>query len=245
MSIGISNNQKNLSFGALQSQKWKRVLKYIELTPSSPVSDAFVKEMASGIESIDGRVLRQILKVQNLKFKLAQKTSDAFPYLKGLQPRGWPKDKTWDNVGALSQGGKIGLFEKPIGEPTPSINAVRHEAGHELLRSFKKVINVDFDDTKGYTQAYLTDISKLYENMKKYGKKVKYADFCINYVVQGSTPKNPTKGGKNEAFAEIFAMLNGGSNQERDFKGMDKLYKQVFPETTAYVEKLLYLMGKR
>jgi len=40
-------------------------------------------------------------------------------------------------------------------------------------------------------------------------------------------------------------MLNGGSAQEEFSKGMDKLYKQVFPNTVAYVEKLLGLLGKR
>lgn len=249
MSIGISNTQKNLSFSGLQAKglagKGKRMMKYIELTPGSPVSDAFVKEMSTGIESVDGRVLKQIITGQDLKFNLAQKYTDISPDLKGVTPRGWPKGTTWDNVASGSENGKIILCEKPIDQPLPTVSTIRHEIGHELHKLFKKVTGFDFINTESYTQTYLKDIKNLPENMQKYGNRVEDSQFYMNYVTQGSTPKKAIERGKREAFAEIFAKLNGGSDQETFSKGMDELYQKVFPNTVAYVEKLLYLLGKR
>jgi len=261
MSVGISNNYMNIqekpAFCGTKANKlankWRRELKHIDLTPGSPISDAFVKEMAQGIESL-GIVGKKIInprtvKLKELKYKLAQKTSDAFPELKKLQPRGWPKDLTWDNNSCIHRGGGkrlIGLFEKPIGiQPQASISSVRHDTSHELDEMFHKICGDNFTDTKGFTRAYLGDIKNSTINIRKYGKKVKNADHYINYLIQGSTFYKATEGGKKETFAEIFAMLNGGSAQEEFSKGMDKLYKQVFPNTVAYVEKLLGLLGKR
>jgi len=203
--------------------------------------------MAQGVESIDGRILKQIIKGQNLKYKLAQKTSDVYSHLKGVTPRGWPEGKTWDNAGALSYGGKVGLFEKPVdsSRAKPKSNTIRHETGHELDKVFRKNIGIRFIETKGFTYAYLKDIKNLPENMKNCKAKPKEIDSAINYQIQGSTPQHATEAGKSEAFAETFAMLNGGSAQEAYVKGMDKFYKKAFPNTIEYVKKLLYLMGKR
>lgn len=258
MSVGISNNYVNIqnqpvfcgSKAMKQANKWRRELKHIDLIPNSPVSDAFVKERAGNIQSLDivgKKIIKpEFIKQRELRFSLAQKTSDIYPELKGITPRGWPEGRTWDNCGAISRGGEIGLFEKPIAlQRQASISSVRHEIGHELNRLFKKVIGIEFKETKGYTEAYMKDIADLPENFRKYGKKVRGADHYINYIVQGSTPQKATEAGKREAFAEIFAMLNGGSKIEEYAKGMDKLYKKVFPNTTAYVEKLLWLLGKR
>jgi len=244
MSVGISNNYANLQKNERKISFEGKInaRKYIELTPGSPVSDAFVKEMAQGLESIDGRILKHVTKDGNFKMKLAQKTTDAFPALKGLPAPGYPKGYTVDSAPAMSMGeGLTGFFEKPINQEKPTPVSIVHEIGHELDNLFKK----RFTGTEGFTEVYLKDIQNLPENMKRYSKKVENADSYINYVIQGSTSHNATARGKGEAFAELFAMLNGGSVQEDYSKGMDKLYKQVFSNTTAYVEKLLYLMGKR
>lgn len=263
MSVGISNNTQNISFSGLQAkglaQKGKRMMKYIEFTHGSPVSDTFVKEMSDGIHSIDERVLKQIIRVQNLKVKLAEKCSDAFPELKGLHPRGWPEGETWDNVCNISMNGRIGLFEHPIDHNQPPSTAkIRHEFGHELHRAFQKVIGVDFINTAGYTQAYLKDITNLPKSIEDL--KIKeipeilrksfstpdglntYKDWlkeAIQYQVQGSTPDKATEAGKQETFAEVFALLTG------KYENLFKPYEVLFPNTITYVEKLLYLMGKR
>jgi len=247
MSVEISNNnaifqrnERKISFEGINARK------YIDLFSNSPVSDAFVKEMAQGIESM-GIVGQKTIKGQNLRYKIAQKTSDIFPELKGHHPEGWPEGTTVDNAPGFSAVGFIALFEKPIDQPKPNITLVRHETLHGLDSLFGKIFkgNEFFTDTKGFTKAYLKDIKNLPENMKKYGKKVKDADTYINYLIQGSNPQKANTQGKREAFAVIGAKLNGGSDQEKLSKGMDKLIDKVFPNTVAYVEKLLWLLGKR
>jgi len=252
MSLEISNNQKNLSFSGLKTG----INKNIVLCRKSPVSDAFIKEMSAGIDSIDERVLKQIVKGQNLEYVLAKRIAGLFPQFKRKHPKGWGKGRTQNNVGAVSAGGIIGLFEAPIIPKTcrkdfsadyirAKVEDVRHETGHELHRMFEKITGVDFTNTKGYTEAYLKDIKNLPKNIKNCKAKQENIDFATDYQIQGSTPEKATEIGKQETFAELFAMLNGGSGAEKYEKGMDKIYKQLFPDTVAYVEKLLYLMGKR
>ncbi|HBG49884.1 MAG TPA: hypothetical protein DDW90_10375 [Cyanobacteria bacterium UBA9971] len=255
MSVGTSNNymniQENPTFCGSRTKKWakkeQKFLKYIELTPNSPVSDTFEKEMIQGIKFVDESVLKQVAKDGNLKMKLAQKATDAFPDLD--KSFVFADGRTWDECPSISRGtGLTGYFEKPLGynHPKPSSNHVVHEIGHELDKLFIKIFGDRFVNTKGFTEVYLKDIAKLPENLKKYSKKITAeTSDRLDYLIQGSTPRNITKRGKIEAFAEIFAMLNGGSAQEARLKGIDKLYKKVFPNTTAYIEKLLRLLGKR
>ena len=240
MSVGISTNYVNIQskpvFCGVNPQKWKSALKYIELCPNSPVSKDFVEDMAEGILAM-GYIGEKIIKANKLKYKLAQKASDAFPSLIGKHPQGWPKDATWDNCGALSYSGKVGLFENPVGNEFTTINAVWHETGHELYRTLKK--------KEDFTKAFLKDIKNLPQNLEIHKNKVKRPDYYIDYVVQGSTPQKATLGGKAETFAEIFAKLMGGSVQERFCKGTDNLYDGIFPDTIAYIKDLLHSIGKK
>ena len=67
--------------------------------------------------------------------------TDHWDHLKGVQPRGWPAGKTWDNVPGC-QGGKevvvatTGTDSKrrvpARGEGHGSVNMTLHEAGHSL-----------------------------------------------------------------------------------------------------------------
>jgi len=189
MSVGISNyyttSRREPAFSGSKALKrangWKKQLNHIRGVRTSPVPYSFVEEMAKGIDSL-GPVGKKVIKKQNLKYVLAQKTTDAFPELKGLQPRGWSKWLTIDGTNALSMNGIIGLFEKPTSNPPANMSSVRHETGHELHRLFNKIIGIDFTDTKGYTEAYLKDITNLSENLKKYGKKVKNVNHYISYI---------------------------------------------------------------
>jgi len=232
------NGVQNISFGKIKAKK------HIVQHPNSPVSPEFIREMSEGIESL-GTVGEKVIKKEKLKFHLAQKTSGAFPELKYTHPRGWSTGKTYDNVPALSSPKGIGLFEKPINQRKAGISDIRHEVGHKLHRMFNKIIGCEFIDTQGFTDVYLKDMQNFSEKLKKYGKKVKDADFYMNYLVQESTRTNATKVGKREAFTEICAKLYGGSVLETYSKGMDKLIDKCFPNTVEYVKKFLWLMGKR
>lgn len=188
-----------------------------------------------------------------MDFILAQKTSDVFPFLKNRNVPGMLEGRDCDSTSAVALyrnvgdkiGAVIGLFEKPVSNTKAKIGEILHEMGHQVSDMFHKSIGVPFTETEGFTEAYLKDIKNLPENMKKYGKRVKGAEYGINLLTLGSTPNQADKDGKAEAFAEIFAMLNKKSISEQYSKGMDKLIRKIFPNTVAYTEKLLYLLGKR
>ncbi len=214
--------------------------------------------MAEGIESL-GSIGQKIINKQNLEYILVQRASDVLFNLKTAQLKGLPRMyariKIWltklrkgyifDTTSGISMKGTIGLFEKPTVNPPADISSVRHETGHELDKLFNKVIGIDFTKTKGYTEAYLKDLANLPENLKKYRKKIEGVNDYIDYITQGSTKKTATSIGKSESFADFFATLNGGSTAEKFSKGMDELYRKVFPNTVAYVQKLLWFLGKR
>lgn len=209
------------------------------------VPKIFQNEVAKGIRSV-GRSGLYAIKTQKLIYALAQKTSDVFPELKGVTPRGYPNYMTWDDVGAVSAGGIVGCFSKPKVHEISTI--IRHETGHEIDRSFAKTIGIQFTETKGFTDTYLSDLGKLKErlsNEKIKDKDLGFFKMDLEYITQGSTPQEATAGGKQETFAEIYAKLRGGSAFARRLTGGDKMLEQLFPNTVAYVQKLLHLLGDK
>ena len=157
---------------------------------------------------------------------------------------------------------------KPTHNSSAKADAVRHEVGHQGNKMFLNIINCCFTDTEGFTNAYLEDLKNLPKNFRNLRKKIFKKDYYedkknnkfepkkfkeyinksniwfrkkLDFIIQGSNPRKATDGGKDEAFAEIFATLTGGSGD----KEKDQLYKTVFPNTVASVEKLLWLLGKR
>lgn len=215
-----------------------RLNKYIYTSKSSKVKESFLKDANEGIKST-GNSGKEILKTQNLKIILAKKTSHVFPKLKGVTPRGWPSKSTWDDVGGISlKNGLIGCFSSSKDNPESTI---RHEMGHELDYMFEKVISKNFTDLKGYTAAYLEDFKTL--KKKFFNAKIKYQTF--EYLTQNSTRKRASIGGKQETFAEIYAKLRGGSAYQDSIQNFDNLCDNFFPNTIAYVKKLLWLLGDK
>jgi|GEM_PF-5453756 len=221
--------------------------------PKSPVTDNFVKEILEGIETL-GLTGKRIIKRQQLKIAVGQKATDVFPDLKGVKPPGWstgatidhlPAFRTSDNLLGPDSNSIIGFFEKPMSiKSRARSNAVRHEIGHDADNLWSKIIGKKFSQTEGFVEALGKDIKRLPDSLKKYDKYGKFAP-RLEKLLQGSTEDNLTKTGLSETFAEIFAKLNGGSQTEQYLKGFDKFIEKVLPETTAYIDKLLYLTGKR
>lgn len=213
---------------------------YRYMIAADSVPEKFVEEVAEGIKTI-GRSGMSLMKDEGLKYILAKKTSDVFPELKGVTPRGWPSNMTWDDAPAVSPTHLrvIGLFSKPKYTDIP--NVVRHEMGHRIDSSFYYKIGEFFTNTKGYQEVYSNDLEGI-------GKKLDmYELSCddLSYMLQGSTPKKLSGGGKSESFAEIYAMLRGGSMANNNIIGIDEIMPDIFPKTVAYVRKLLWFMGDK
>lgn len=211
------------------------------------VPKTFQDEVAKGIKSV-GRSGSYAIKAQNLIYVLAEKTSDVWPAAKHVTPRGYPDHITWDDIPACSTDDDIvGLFSKPTNDGMAA--AVRHETGHILDISFVKIIGERFTNTKGYTDAYLSDLLKLKERLSNEKIKDEYIE-CFNasleYFTQGSTPQEATEAGKQETFADIYAKLRGVNPFDRGIEGIvDKIMDRLFPNTISYVQKLLYLLGDK
>lgn len=213
--------------------------KYIKTIEHSPCPTAFINSAIDGIKTL-GYSGESLIKSKNLSFVLAQKASDAFPELKGITPRGWPRNMTWDQAGAISANGVIGCFSEPDAYEISS--TIRHEVGHEVDKSFSKSIGKRITDCDSYSEAYLKDLKNLSENLKSQ-KYIKEKD--IYYLLQNSTSKKATDGGKRETFAEIYALLHGGGNGPQVIKGFNKMMSVIFPNTINYVKKLISFLGDK
>lgn len=243
MAIEILNNYINTQ----RKPAFCGATKTINIINNSPVSDVFIKEVEQGLESpIDSKVEKNIHRAQGLNIGIAENITHIDSSIKtesiitGTTVKlGFSPEHNYSNW--------ICLFENPQIKNRPNVtNTVRHELGHQTHEMFEKLIGSDLTETKSFTEAYLKDKNILascdkYDLIRKYFKNNLMALFSYNYYVEG----NGARSAKCETFAEIFAMLNGGSGAEAQHKGFDKLYKKVFPNTVAYVEKLLYLLGKR
>ncbi len=259
MPIRISKNHINNSINKKnQSLSFQgfRAKKYIYLCQNSPVSETFVKKMTEGIE-LTGKIGEKIRKKQNVEFPLAQIATDAFPHLKDSNVPGYSAGSTYDKSNAVALFAKngnefaalIGLFEKPKGNPPADKSAIAHELiGHQLDCMFYNLIGCRFTQTKGFTENYLKDIRKIPTTMKKHKKrieKIKDVKYYLNFYIQGSTETRADDIGKAENFAEICAKSIFKSTSETYSKGMDKVIDILFPNTVAYTEKLLFLLGKK
>ena len=209
----------------------------VNLQPSK-ISKVFINEVKEGIRST-GRSGEFAIRTLGVKYVLAKKASIAFPGLKNITPRGWPKGSKLDELDGVYICGVIGCFQ--IKKRRDMTAVVRHETGHGLSESFSKIIGTRLVDKKDYTDCYIKDLRKLKEKARKLGLK----KCALQYLIQGSTPKEATLVGKDETFAEIYAKLHGGSISGVLFKDFDKKLDCLFSNTVAYVKKILLSLGEK
>lgn len=143
------------------------------------------------------------------------KVTDVMPQLKGQKPRGWPPGSSWDDVdGAYDTTGKRIIVAERQGAAKSSSNNVegltRHETGH-AVDDLK-----DFSDTLAFTTAYDAEVPNVPAPDKQ----------ALDYFLQKD------EAGRQEMFAENFAILNGGATTTyREF-----LLKKNFPTTINVVK---------
>ncbi len=159
--------------------------------------------------------VRDALDKDNVKVVPTDRVTDVMPELKGEKPRGWPPGSSWDDVdGAYDVGGKrIIVAERQTSPKSPGSNNIegltRHETGHAVdhLKSFS--------DSKEFKDAYDREAANI---PKPDSETLKY------FLQKGEA-------GREEAFAEMFAINNGGATNTT----RETLINKYFPDTLKVV----------
>lgn len=159
--------------------------------------------------------VRDALDKDNVQVVATDRVTDVMPELKGEKPRGWPPGSSWDDVdGAYDVGGKRIIVAERQGSPkSPNANNIegltRHETGHAVDHL------KNFSDSKEFKDAYDREAAKI---QKPDSETLKY------FLQKGEA-------GRQEAFAEMFAINNGGATNTT----REALIKKYFPDTLKVV----------
>ena len=253
MSLSISNSHRQVSFGRRKRpREAKRRFKQINLNPIS--SHCFNEVIEARHQSIDHKLLRKIEKRPGFVYLFAQTLKDALPHFDNnnyghLFAAAAAVHYTTDS----GKKGKATVFYENADKnhPMPWQSVFRHEGGHHFDQMFDDIAGCNLVDTDSFQKA-LSEDRKLssekghLEKLKKLCKKKEFVEILdrYNHYVKESDFKPKERKGQ-ELFAEICAMLNGGSEAEAQCKGFDKFYREAFPNTVEYVKKFLWLLGKR
>lgn len=183
------------------------------------MSASDVAEFREAIEALPAPVLDAIRRAGG-KFVVAEKLADWNPDLASQTPRGWPAGMTWANAEGLYDNGRKSVVacktrvHVASGQPEVSsrrIGVLRHEAGH----GFDAAIGKPSRHHPDWADAYNRDVAAI--DPAKTG--------ALGYYLQAGTA------GREEAFAEIFAQLNGGGSDKHE----DVLAN--FPECTRRLKE--------
>jgi len=189
----------------------------------SAVSDSFRAEVKQARRTIPADIWLG-LNEAGWRLQVAEFVVDAFPSLKGQHPRNWPAGMTWENTDALHmpKSQLLVLAEKRkklSGEVVASsrvAGVLRHEVGH----AFDMVTGGEFpfcSASPEFLIAYHRDTLAVTDANRE----------LLAYFV------NREKAGRQEAFAEAFALLFGGGSDEPHRKE----FRRCFPLVMKYVEE--------
>jgi hypothetical protein len=190
-----------------------------------PVTPHFHRTVHSAVRSVPPVVWSQ-LRREGWSVQLAEYVTDAVPALRGRQPRGWPLGTTWDNTEAvhLPQQRLLVLAEKRRDASGQSVisgrhaGVFRHEVGHayDAAAGQGRAISSSPD----FLDAYIADCDALADEDATE----------LSYYMQGADA------GRQEAFAEAFAILLGGGSDKKNARR----FQQCFPNVVRYVESHLH-----
>ncbi len=158
--------------------------------------------------------VRDALAKDGVKVVPTDKVTDIMPELAGQKPRGWPPGSSWDDVdGAYDIGGKRIIVAQRQSSPTPTTNDIagltRHETGHAVDHLH------NFSSRADFQTAYDREVAV-----------VPTADTQpLDYFLQKGDA------GREETFAETFAITNGGATAPI----RETLMKKDFPDTIKIV----------
>jgi hypothetical protein len=193
--------------------------------PATPVSDLFRRRIEDASATLPESVWRSLWQA-GWQVQMAEFVTDAAPSLTGERPRGWPTGLTWENTDAVNLPSRrlVVVAEKRRnrhGEVVPAdrIEGVfRHELGHAYDRAGGGPHRFQSAHPE-FTAAYHLDRRAIPGEDRG----------LLEYYLQGDAA------GRQEAFAEAFAILLGGGSDplKRD------AFLRAFPRVMAHVEKTL------
>jgi len=201
-----------------------RQVAYADLREVSPVSSNFLDRATGAARTIPQGVWSR-LDQGGWKVRLAEFVVDADPTLRGIQPRGWPDGTTWEHTDAVHIPAKRLLVfaekrrnrEGAIVASSRVENVLRHEVGHAFDRALGKK-NDYYSSDSAFISSYFRDLSRMNTNDRQE----------LHYYLQ----RGPA--GRQEAFAEAFAIhLGGGSDARRE-----KAFRRAFPLVLDHVRRL-------
>jgi len=207
-------------------------LKAVPVSPSATVTKVgttFTKTTSKEFQDV---VTKQIdaypekvkiaLKERGITFNAGLKTTEMYPELKGVHPRGWPSGTTWDSVDGLfdpkTKAISVSETYRPIRKKEfvrvsgkNTVGVLNHETGH----GFDKSISAVYSDTSEFVLAYSKDVRALTQKgMREKG---------LQYYRR-----------RSEAFAEVFADIMGqGASPSKT------AISKFFPNCKKYIEDLL------
>jgi hypothetical protein len=155
---------------------------------------------------------------------------DAAPSLRGAQPRGWPRDMTWENTDAvhLPEERLLVFAEKRRRRDGKVITTnriagvLRHEVGHAFDKLVGKA-GQPFSSSPEFFTVYQYDSGRVPANVRD---KLQY------YLQMRSA-------GRQETFAEAFAIVLGGGS---DPPNRDQ-FLRAFPNVTRRVKSMIETYG--
>jgi hypothetical protein len=201
---------------------------FFEPRIDSQVSDEFAGQFRNAVATIPADIQRG-LDQSGWRVALVEFVVDAAPELRDAQPRGWPDRVTWEQVEAvhLPSSRMLIIAEKRRGEEGQILlnrrlgGAMRHEIGHafDMLGARQGKFQ---SGSSAFRAAYLADAQDMDQETRQ----------RLHYYFQKPVA------GKQEAFAEAFAVALGGGSDElhhEDFeRGFPRVLRYVHGKIHAY-----------
>jgi hypothetical protein len=197
--------------------------RFARLQAVSPVSDEFLRRTQDATQTIPAHVWSGLHQA-GWSVKLAQFVTDADPALRGAQPRGWPEGSTWENTDAvhLPAARTLVFAEKRrdragrVVESTRIEGVLRHEIGHAFDQASGRGAAMR-SSTPAFLAAYVAD-----------ARRIPALDRGqLGYYLQRGAA------GRQETFAEAFAILLGGGSDEPH----RETFARSFPSVLAQVQQ--------
>lgn len=170
----------------------------------TPVSADFRAEVDAAISSIPAGVWRTIRDAA-WQIRIARFVTDAAPQLRDVSPRGWPAGSGWDNVdGANVPELRSLVFAEQRRDRRGQLHnarrvagVVRHETGHALDLAARQCGTLS-SAHPAFVAAYNQDSAAMGDQLRRH----------LTYYLQ------PRAAGRQETFAEAFAIVLGGGSDE-------------------------------
>ncbi len=197
----------------------------------SEVSQKFVNQVAGTMDKLPEGT-RRFMTDENLRVRVAKQVTDLDPTMKGQRPGGW-NSGTWDNAEGYywrKDGAVVSEYMQNNNGALVKSNRIpgvtRHEIGHgidDMLQRYSKNLQ-KFSGNPEFEAAWKADYSKIPTNIAT-------KDNMWYYLQLTTDPKR----GASEAFADLFASINGGAANASE----TQMLLRYFPRTTKVIQDVL------